>query len=127
MVTAPDRRQIFITRFENGEAAAQGEWIEITDGSRLDGRTEWSPDGSLLYFVSDRDGFRCIWAQRLDPATKRPTEDAFGVHHAHLANRQIMRRGNFSTVGLSLGGNRLFFSVDEMAGNIWKLEPSRPE
>jgi len=30
----------------------------------------WSPDGKLVYFISTRDGFRCVWAQRLDAAGK---------------------------------------------------------
>jgi Tol biopolymer transport system component len=31
----------------------------------------WSPDGKLIYDISNRDGYPCIWAQRLDAATKR--------------------------------------------------------
>lgn len=36
---------------------------------------DWSPDASLLYFWSDRDGSACLWAQRLDSITKRPTRE----------------------------------------------------
>ena len=35
----------------------------------------WSPDGNLLYFLSSRDGFLCLWAQWLDPSTKHPLGD----------------------------------------------------
>jgi len=43
----------------------------------------WSPDGNLLYFISERDGFVCLWAQRLDPATKHPQGAAFPIRHFH--------------------------------------------
>ena len=39
----------------------------------------WSPKRDLLYFLSDRDGFRCIWAQRLNGAAKQPAGDVFAV------------------------------------------------
>ena len=51
---------------------AESAWIEITDGVGYDGRPLWVPSGNLLYFVSYRDGFQCIYAQRLEPSSKRP-------------------------------------------------------
>jgi Periplasmic component of the Tol biopolymer transport system len=32
----------------------------------------WSADGSRLYYLSDRDGFVCIWMRRVDRASGRP-------------------------------------------------------
>ena len=46
-------------------------WIPVTTGEGWDDKPRWSPTGSLLYFMSQRDGFRCIWAQRLDLSTRR--------------------------------------------------------
>ena len=42
------------------------EWIPLTDGKTYDVLPELSPNGQYVYFQSARDGFRCIWAQRLD-------------------------------------------------------------
>jgi hypothetical protein len=39
-----------------------------------------SPDGTLVYGSSFRDGSRCIWAQRLNPTTKRPEGAPFDVY-----------------------------------------------
>ena len=36
-------------------------WIPVTSGEWWDDKPRWSPAGSLLYFMSHRDGFRCIW------------------------------------------------------------------
>src|SRR5437667_6998711 len=61
---------------ERGEIP-QSEWIEATDGSAFDVVPEFSPNGNLLYFQSQRDGSRCIWALRLEPATRRPAGAPF--------------------------------------------------
>jgi hypothetical protein len=63
----------------------------------------WSPDGALLYFLSEREGFRCILAQRLDPATKRLLGEAFPVRHFHTARRSLMTIGDPGTMGMSPG------------------------
>jgi hypothetical protein len=47
--------------FRDGVAPEEKEWIGVTDGSTLDVEPRWSPDGSLIYFLSDRDQSRCIW------------------------------------------------------------------
>jgi Tol biopolymer transport system component len=56
VIEAATRRQIFITPIRNGAAAAEAEWIPVTDGSGLDRNAVWSPDGNLLYFLSEHDG-----------------------------------------------------------------------
>src|SRR6185295_14946032 len=68
----PARRRIFIVPTTGRMPVPQSEWIPITDGQGLDRSANWSPDGKLLYFLSERDGFRCFWAQPVDPATKHP-------------------------------------------------------
>jgi hypothetical protein len=75
-------------------------------------------DGTLLYFVSDRDGYRCIYARRLVRLTKRPIGDVFDVYHLHSARRSLMGMG-FQFLKISLSRDRLFFNLGETTGNIW--------
>ena len=56
----------------DGKAAAEAEWITVSTTAGANRRPWWSPDGNLLYFLSTRDNYQCIWAQHLDPVTKRP-------------------------------------------------------
>ena len=79
----------------------------------------WSPDGNLLYFLSEREGFRCIWAQRLDPATTHPSGAAFPVRHFHTSRRSLMTIGDPLFVGMSVAVDKLVFSMTERTGNIW--------
>jgi eukaryotic-like serine/threonine-protein kinase len=72
MELKPGYTPTFIAPVRNGIAASEAEWKQITSQGS-DGRIWWSPDGNLLYFLSDRDGSAaCIWGQRLDPRTKTP-------------------------------------------------------
>ena len=78
----------------------------------------WSPDGTLLYFSSDRDGFRCIWAQRLDRDTKRPVGSAFAMYHFHSARRSLMN-ADILKWELAVAPDKLVFHLGEITSNIW--------
>ena len=84
-------------------------------------KPQWSPDGNVLYYTSDIDGFRCIWARRLDPTTKRPVGEPLAIHHAHSARRSLMNIW-IGFMELSLTPDRLFFNLGETTGNIWMAE-----
>ncbi len=79
---------------------------------------DWSPDGNLLYFTSDRDGFRCIWAQRLDPQTKHPVGEAFEVYPFHRTGLSPMNIG-LGYFGISLAPDKIVINLGELTGNIW--------
>ena len=94
---------------------AESEWIDIIDGEPW----AWSPEGNLLYATSDRDRHACIWAQRLDPATKRPVGMPFAVFHSHKARVLL---ANQASLALDVAGSRMVFSMGERTGNIWMAE-----
>jgi serine/threonine protein kinase len=47
-------------------AAKGGEPVEVTNDSSMDWNPLWSPDGSYLYFASDRDGQMNLWRIPID-------------------------------------------------------------
>lgn len=61
-------RRLFVARHPGGP---QAQWRLVAENVE-DSSPQWSPDGNLLFFLSERDDWRCIWAQRLDPATREP-------------------------------------------------------
>ena len=118
---APRKRSIHIARLDATAPPKQADWIRITDGGYREGRRRWSPDGSTLYFISDRDGFFCIWAQSLDPRTKTPIGKAAPVLHFHEAKRSMDPAS-----GLAVARNKLVFDLVENTGNIWIMSPDDP-
>ncbi len=98
------------------------QWISITEHSPVvKEKPQWSPGGNVLYYTSDADGFRCIWARRLDPTTKRPVGQPLAIYHSHSSRRSLMNIW-IGLMELSLTPDRLFFNLGETTGNIWMAE-----
>ncbi|BDC48458.1 hypothetical protein F183_A07740 [Bryobacterales bacterium F-183] len=126
---SPLERRVYIA--PNRERPAPSEWIRVGfenfsgDGggmlASVDFQPAWSPDGNLLYWLSGRDGFRCIWAQRLDPVTKKPQGPPFAVRHFHRSRRSLLRQvpTRATQVGFRVYRDRAYFSMDEVTGNVW--------
>jgi eukaryotic-like serine/threonine-protein kinase len=118
--TGQDRSRIYIVPFKGPLQHNVNDWIPVTDGENLDDKPRWSPDGSLIYFTSERDGFRCIWAQRLEAGSKRPTGAPFNVFHFHTARRSLMNVG-LGPLEISVARDALVFNLGEITGNIWRV------
>jgi hypothetical protein len=104
-------------------APRKDQWISITEHKPISqDKPRWSPDGNLLYYLSEVDGFQCIWAQRLDPVTKRPVGQPLEISHWHSARRSLMNVQIPLFQELSVTADKLFFNVGETTGNIWMAE-----
>ena len=108
--------RIYLAPFRE-ELVPPKEWIALTDGSGWEASPQWSPDGRLVYYVSTRDGYHCIWAQALDAADK-PSGAAFAVYHFHSA-RRLPTALPFDETDLFVGRNQILVSLSELTGNIW--------
>ncbi len=116
--TTPGRSRIFIAPVYDSGMTPEAEWIAVTEGP-WDDKPRWSPDGNTVYFVSERDGFRCIWAQRLD-AGKHPAGRAMAIFHAHEARRSLGTVG-IGDLSLSVARDRIVFNMSERSGNLWMM------
>jgi Tol biopolymer transport system component len=112
-------RQIHVASFQTSGQIPPEKWIAVTDGKSLDREPRWSPDGNTIYFLSERDGFRCIWAQRLDSETKRPRGDPFAVFHAHSARFSLDVGTDTNMNGLTVTNGRIYVTIAESTGNLW--------
>jgi len=104
----------YVAPFREDKTLEEKDWVAVADGSAQQPR--WSPDGNLLYFLSNRDGFLCIWAQRLELATKRLNGSPFPVYHSHSVRHSIAGDPPAVVRG------RIVFTQNELTGNIWMME-----
>ena len=116
--TGPENRRLYAARFRGEAVIPSPEWIPLTDGRFSDDKPTLSPDGNLLYYTSNRDGFMCLWAQPLEPGTKLPVGPAFPVHHFHSTWRSISNVP-LNWLGVSVARDRVVFNQGERTGNIW--------
>ena len=118
-------REIFVVPNARGAAVTDDQWVPISEGQTGEREPYWSPDGRRLFFISDRDGFRCVWERPMDPETGRPTGPASPVAHFHHA-RELLRSPvtaragmSWGAIGLTASADSLIFTIAESTGNLW--------
>jgi Tol biopolymer transport system component len=117
----PIHTRLYVAPIHAGSVTEQSEFIALTDGTTYDLLPEFSPDGGTLYFFSQRDGARCLWAQRLEPGAKRPTGPPFAVQHFHGARVSplFVKAGQRA---ISVARDKIVITMQERLGNIWMAE-----
>jgi dipeptidyl aminopeptidase/acylaminoacyl peptidase len=112
--------KVFITPVRNGAPGGREEWIPIGPGEVWNDKPRWSPSGDLLYFVSETDGFRCVWAQRLDKVTRRAAGPLLAIAHFHDAKLSTSNVG-YGLLEIGLAQDKLVLNLGELTGNLWKI------
>ena len=119
--SSDQRRQIFVARYRT-DSIPQSDWIAITNDTFNNAEPRWSPSGSLIYFLSDRDGFLCLWTQRLDTKTQRPIGDPWNVYHFHRTRLSPVNVSSHGLVGLAIAPQRIVLTLGEVKGNVWLMD-----
>ena len=94
--------------------------MEIVRSPETDPNAGWSPDGNLLYFSSDRDGYKCLWAQRLDPIHQASSRHI--IPGAALSCPVAIHGRSVFLVSPSLAQDKIIVSLEERSGGIWMLQ-----
>jgi serine/threonine protein kinase len=119
-----DRRapaQVIVARVQASVVAGEKDWIVVSQDGEA---PTFSPDANLLYFWSDRDGSPCLWAQRLDPATKRPTGEPLIIQH--FPTKGLSWKNLYlGAPDIAVARDQVVFNLGEHSGNIWMTQLSR--
>jgi Tol biopolymer transport system component/DNA-binding winged helix-turn-helix (wHTH) protein len=113
--------QIFVVPIESGVPVPPGRWIAIDHPGRWDDKPRWSPSGNLLYFISDRDGYLCLWAQRFAGLAKKLVGVPFPVHHFHSA-RLAMANLDTGMLEIAVAQDKIIVGLGGLTGNVWALK-----
>jgi len=113
---------VFLVPFRPESAPAQqSSWIPIANGESYEGHPQWSLDSRIVYYFSSRDGWFCLWAQRIAPATGRPEGEPFPAAHFHQG-RISLSGVSIPMMGMAIAPDRVILSLSEMSGNIWMAQ-----
>ena len=114
---SPDRSRICVTPLNTGTESSPNQWIAVTDGNSRDDKPRWLGNDSLIYY-SNRDGYGCLWKQKLRPDSGKPDGIPEDVHHFHefrLSPRTLYRSG----FEIAVTRNFAVLNLVEMTGSIW--------
>ena len=121
--TPPNDHRIAVVPLHDGTAARKQDWIFITEAGIWVDKPRWSPNGNLLYYISDRDGFDCIWVEHLDPLTKHRVGAPNALMHFHTSSSSLDTAYGLE---LSVAGDKLVLDIGDTSGNIWLAPPTAP-
>jgi Tol biopolymer transport system component len=114
---------VYVARFDRPLPLPADTWVALSEAERDLRPVGWSPSGRMLYLFSARDGFRCLYVQRMDPATGRPLGQATLVRHLH--NVRAIGGGGASVVstgaGNAVGRRQIIFDFPDQAVNVWQM------
>ena len=113
-----DRKQIFAVRFPRAGAQPAGNWILLTREAEWSDRPRWSGDGKTVFYLSNRDGFSCVWGRRFDPVRGKPVGEPFAVAHYH--NPRISPSTvNTASFRIAVSGDSVFVNLGEVTESLW--------
>jgi Tol biopolymer transport system component len=113
--------QIFLVRLDRGVPVSPDLWTAISHPSQWDDKPRWSPSGKLIYFISDRDGYFCLWAQSFNSSAKQLTGAPFPVYHFHHARLSMANIG-VPIAEIGIAKDKIVMGLGELTGNLWSLK-----
>jgi Tol biopolymer transport system component len=120
-VGKPDGKAAIYAAPVRDEPAREKEWALVCEDDHYLDSPKWSPNGKLLYYLSERSGECGIWTQRFDPAARKPLGTAFAVFRPNSARRGMNLPAGNGALGVAPG--RLIFYMAEGLGNIYMAMP----
>ena len=99
-----------------GRLAPEETWIKLAQDRNYLGRPRWSPDGKMLYYGSKRDGFLCIWVQRI-ASDGKPIGEPVAAWHNHNSKSIVP-----GWIELGVAPGRLYAVLVDLRGNLWSIK-----
>ena len=110
---------LYLARLGDQPAAVET-WTKLAEDLNYIGSPTWSSDGKILYYGSKRDGFFCVWAQRI-AGDGKPSGQPFAAFHDHAS--PDMKLYGITIVTAAPG--RLYMMLSEFKGDLWSLRLPR--
>ena len=115
--TGSNRSRIVIAPLEAHGSTPASRWITVAEDTAWNEKPHWPEDGRSIYFLSKRDGFPCIWAQRLD-TRMRPIQGPRLVRHFHSHTFSPLETSRIA-FNFAIARGNLITNPAVVYGNVW--------
>lgn len=114
-VTIPFSKSVLYVIPANG-----GRWVPIPAMGHWDDKPRFSPDGKVIYYLSERHGFFNVWGIHFDKDLGVPLGKPFRV--TNFESPDLMVPTFIAPVELSIAKDKFAVNLAEVSGSIWMLE-----
>jgi hypothetical protein len=99
---------------------AEDRWQRVDEPTTTGRPAGWALNAPILYLLLDTDGFRCLWAQRVDPVSGRLVGKPTVVRHFHR-EQMASALGVSTSLGNAVSATGFIFETIAQRSDIWKL------
>jgi serine/threonine protein kinase/Tol biopolymer transport system component len=108
-----------VTRLSPEQPPAQHTWARVDEPTTTGRPMGWSPNSELAYLLLDTDGFRCVYAQRIDTASGALRGSPYAVLHFH--GNETAAAGVSTSYGNAVSAAGFVYEAINTKSDIWKL------
>jgi hypothetical protein len=115
-----EHSQLFVAPYASGAVDTRRAQT-IAGAEHWNDKPRWTADGRAVVYVSDRDGFTCIWKQQVSPALGLVGSPQAVVHfHREQLSPVHLSRVAFD---LSVSHDSVLYNAGDLRANIWIARP----
>jgi eukaryotic-like serine/threonine-protein kinase len=114
----------FVTRLGPERPLAAHTWARVDEPTTTGRPMGWSLNSELVYLLLDTDGFRCVYAQRIDTASGALQGTPYAVLHFH--GNQTVATGVSTSLGNAVSAAGFVYEAISMRSDIWTLTVPPP-
>ena len=124
VVKAGEQFHAYLARVNESGPVQESDWIPVNPASHEFKMLFWSPDGNLLYILSEHGEGNLNWleAQRLDPQTKRPEGEPFAVYHFQAPRVPTMDPVWNHAAAVE---GKVVLELGDLSTNVWMMDTGR--
>jgi serine/threonine protein kinase/sugar lactone lactonase YvrE len=101
-------------------STSSGASVQVTDERRWSDKPRWSPDGKIIYFITNHGSmFLNVWGVHFDPTNGKVVGEPFRVTSYESPSLAVLT--SIRQLRISFDPTHLYFPLTEVAGSVWTL------
>jgi hypothetical protein len=112
--------RIHVVPLSPGHPVPRDRWERVDEPTTTGRPAGWALNAPILYLLLDADGFRCLWAQRIDPRSGHLVGRPTVVRHFHR-EQMASAAGVSTSFGNAVSAAGFIYESIAQRSDIWRL------